>query len=303
MAVPTITSITPDNGYSFGVYVVRIDGTNFRIPDMLPGSPVTQESVRVFFDGVQSDFVEVMADNELSVRVPPSEANPNPDGGVVYPYVVDVLVQNIDAAGVPIPGEEVTLVGGFSYVKFDLESTVPTIANVVWSQLIRYFKRHLDVKVVGVSHVDYTTDSARIPLPEPTEESMLILMGPTYRSNPIMTERFQGDALARSSRKRTPVARDFIYDVIGTSNSKWKMDRLMFAFDQLLRSPHNFTVQWDGADYEVQLWMEKEPSNTGLLVAASSVTQFQAQIRIDGVPMASDVTEIFNEIIDIELTT
>ena len=302
MAIPTITNITPNTGYSFGVYIITIEGTNFRIPDQVPGASETQESVRVSFDGVLCEIVYVFSETELSVRVPSTLINPNHNSGNNYPYIVDVVVENIDASGSVIPGESVALVEGFSYVKFELNNTAnPSIAAIIWKQVVRYFRRHFDMQIVGISNVDYSSDPTQIPLPDSVPKTALVLLGPIFRSNPTMTERFQQDARSNHRRKRTPVAKDFIYNIIGTSNRKFEMDNFMMAFDQAIRSPHNFSINWDGADYDLQLWLEKEPANGGLFVAASSVTQFLASVRVDGVPMVSDVTESLQEITDIEL--
>src|SRR5262249_54588382 len=108
MAVPSITSVTPSSGPTGGSLLVEIAGAGFRPPDPPPATgpvPASILTVRVVVGAQPARAVRVIAADRLSCVLPAADAGP-----------VDVTVQNLDAAGAPIPGEETTLVGGFTFI-------------------------------------------------------------------------------------------------------------------------------------------------------------------------------------------
>src|SRR5262245_23027235 len=100
MAVPSISSITPSSGPTGGSLLVEIAGDGFRLPT---SSDVP--SVRMLIGGRAGRDVRVLAVDRLTCLAPAADAGS-----------VDVTLQNLDADGVVVPGEEVTAAQAFTYV-------------------------------------------------------------------------------------------------------------------------------------------------------------------------------------------
>ncbi|MBC7173706.1 MAG: IPT/TIG domain-containing protein, partial [Polyangiaceae bacterium] len=102
MAVPTLSSVQPAAGPSSGGDLVRLVGTGFA------------DRVRVLFGGKLADVLSARDEAGLrvvDVRTPPREVD-----------VVDVELVNVDAAGVPVPGESVVLASAYRFAR-------PTVAR------------------------------------------------------------------------------------------------------------------------------------------------------------------------------
>lgn len=130
MAVPTITSITPATGPSIGGTLVTIVGTGFPTPVMTPSSPVTiptpdyYPSVAITFGGVAAEEIYVQSSTTVVCRTPDYEGAVRASGTGPVPYdqfpAINVVLQNLGTNGVAVPGEIVTRVGGYQFLRRDL---------------------------------------------------------------------------------------------------------------------------------------------------------------------------------------
>src|SRR3990172_7365086 len=109
MAVPTITSVTPNSGPTAGRLLVAIAGTNFQLSPTPPPGPtngILAPTVRVLFGTELAVNVAVVSSTKLYCYIPSGDDGP-----------VDVTVTHLDPLGVPIVGETVTAVAAFTYTR------------------------------------------------------------------------------------------------------------------------------------------------------------------------------------------
>src|SRR3990167_7876709 len=156
MAIPTFTSITPATGPTGGRNLVTIVGTGFRTwpappalgpvppPPAFGPAPATAAPVRVTFDGEAALSVAVVSSTTLKVVAPPyrgnSEASPThpSDGSPPLPLpATDVIITNVDDAGVAIPGEMVTAADAYLYARTALLTPIAAEAQQVWRRTFR----------------------------------------------------------------------------------------------------------------------------------------------------------------------
>lgn len=125
MAVPTISTVTPNNGPPCGKNLVIITGTNFRTPTITYTIPATAvpQTVSVTIAGLAADRVEVASSTKLYVIVPEAEGNYKDQKF----DPVDIVITNLDDDGNPISGESVTLTDGYTYKRWEF-SAAPLIA-------------------------------------------------------------------------------------------------------------------------------------------------------------------------------
>jgi hypothetical protein len=128
MAVPVINSISPNTGSSRGGELIRLVGAGMA------------SRVSVSFGGVQAEVVGVMVDGSMAmVRAPRVGAG-----------VVDVTLSNLDAGGVPVPGEAVTVQNSYAFSRPDFLEESPL------AQLTRHLLRLIKHEVVTSTSSDLT---------------------------------------------------------------------------------------------------------------------------------------------------
>lgn len=181
MAVPTFVSTSPATGPTGGRNLVTITGTNFRTWPAPPAAgpiPKTAVPVQVKFDGEAALSVAVVSSTRLDVLVPPyrgnSEASPTSpaDGSNPLPLPqTDIVITNVDDAGVAIPGETVTAADAYRYARTALRTPDAAEAQQVWRRtlrdVLRTFKRQIITEVAHATSTDYGTggiiELARLP--------------------------------------------------------------------------------------------------------------------------------------------
>src|SRR4030042_1500199 len=113
MAIPTITSVTPAQLVSDTREQVIITGTGFNLWTDLP---VPNAGVLVFFkfgaEEFLADHLQVISATEIRCQAVRNYRMPTD----VQPWRADVRVVNINASGVPIPGETATLADAVTFV-------------------------------------------------------------------------------------------------------------------------------------------------------------------------------------------
>ena len=152
MAVPTFSSVTPTSGHPGGRELVRISGTNFRLPDTLP---TTTPTVRVRFGSETALRVDVVDVHLLEVLTPQYR-----EADLALPPVA-IEITNLDNAGVAIPGETVTAAAAFTYARPGLRApAVDHVPRAVLTELIRMFRRQVLRNTVVRVHTDYAESAA-----------------------------------------------------------------------------------------------------------------------------------------------
>ncbi len=232
MAVPTITTITPNAGLSSGQTLVEIVGTAMRLPPSPPESGPTDGyvpiTVNVLFAGLRA--------TNVNVRTDPS--NP-PDGTIVScltpphePGIVDFTLRNLDDSGDPIPGEEVVAVGAFTYHPEDLTREADLTRLV--RTLLREFKAQVMENVSLTVSTDYDdTPEDQLHIAAVSELPTLVLVGPQLSENRFyslnqLPESGGGDAEQLPFYiQRSPYTVDLSFTIIGISDHTVQLLNLM----------------------------------------------------------------------------
>jgi hypothetical protein len=200
MAVPTITAVTPSSGSTIGRNVVRITGTDFRLPGAVVGYDPgpAQQTIKVTFGGV--DATEAHAITATSgIAIVPAWTGPDT---AATPYDVDVRVANLDDNGDEIAGENDTLSDGYSYQRALL--TTETILQRVTKHLVKLLRRHVlpnTVITTSPMYDDSTSDDldrikqAQLPLvkvigPTVTEDKTLTLQIETEEDDETYSDQY-----------------------------------------------------------------------------------------------------------------
>jgi hypothetical protein len=278
--------------------MVKISGTNFRLPDLVPGSETPQESVRVRIGTVvlPPETVMVRSTTRVDIVVPPDISDP---AIVPYPLDLAITVWNIDALGVPIPLETATLILGFSYVKASLSTTVLT--QQVFRTLRRYLARVFEMPVVGLVHVDYQSD-ALLTLPEGIQAPCIVLVGPRLQSSPEGTEELQNKIQGLSFVPFLPKAYDHIYEVLVLHTNKLEMDSLHAQLEQVIRVAPAIPMVWQTIVQNCTIRWETVPSLSGASAFSGSVQQLTGEIMIERVPAEVFTIREQFELTDIDLS-
>lgn len=148
MAEPVIDSVSPSSAVADGSEFAYIIGSGFA------------DAVAVRFGAavatVEGVFTEGAARVAL-VRVPKAAAAAGEDPNRIEPGVVDVEVQNLDAEGLPIPGEVDVLIDGFTMTRVP-SSTPGSLSRVVGALVLLLRGEVMANTTPGVA-VDYDIEA------------------------------------------------------------------------------------------------------------------------------------------------
>lgn len=239
MATPIIIRVLPAGsdvggpveGPTAGGQLVEIYGDGFALPDTDPvavtvGDVVVADSapsVSVTFGGEEALEVHVTASNRIVVLTPPSPLSlttTDPEHGTQWGVgAVDVVVTNLDANGDPVPGESVTLAGGYSYRQVRLDNANESDLARLVRTLILELNRRVISNVVFTVDTDFDSDTtstevdiARLPA--------IVLQGPRTEENRFYSLNAQQDVLEGSDvviRRRSHTV-DLRFDIVGIAD-------------------------------------------------------------------------------------
>lgn len=160
MAVPTITSISPDEGPAQGGNAVIIEGSNFRLwtpPAAGYVGGVAGVNVSVTFGGAEATRVRVDGADRLHVTPPEYAGNADQ---ATFP-AVDIVVTNLDDAGLAIPAESVAEAASYTFKRnalrkptLEIESPFTRISR----ELMQGLKRQLLLTTSSTTHTDFSED-------------------------------------------------------------------------------------------------------------------------------------------------
>lgn len=257
MAIPTITSITPNAGPSVGGHNVVIVGTGFKVPTIVLGNPSTSDvpTVSVTFDGQACSVMKVLSSTQLEVLPPwyrstTRAGTPPAEAEKIFP--VNVVVSNL-LAGAVIPGEIVTSVGGYSYTRWVLgpPGTSGAIVGAVeaWVERLR---REVCRTVAITRSAEYAegtgveVDPARIPS---------VNMGFRLQENMQLRHENQG---RMSVQDPADADRFFVYEGIKTYDMIY---RTIVAGDGFREATEMVDALMEGIEVQPYLYT---PGDTGL---------------------------------------
>lgn len=257
MATPTISFISPTSGWTGGRELVEVYGTNFRLPDPPPSTgpaPAPVPSVKVTFGGSVCPAVWVVSSTLLRVLTPihdPSgvRSRSTPTGDDLP--ASDVVVQNLDASGEPIPSESATMGAAFSFQRPLLDASTYTTRAI--DQLITEFRRQVHPNVAFNPHTDWDSDSGdALNLVELATLPGIGLTGLRLPTSKDIGDREQievdlGDG--RVAVRAQPVIRDAVLTCIGVSDNERELQALEMAVRIFARDNASLTVADPPAEY------------------------------------------------------
>ena len=212
MAVPTLTGVSPATGPTGGGDVVRLTGTGFAL------------QIAVLFGDVPGEVLSVRDEAGVSladVRTPAHADAP-----------VDVTLRNLDATGIPVPGEEATLVGGYRFLRPRIvaESDLTRLVRALLRELKRQVLANVSM-TVSVDYDDTTVDGMSViaisQLPS------LVLSGPRVVENRFFsTNEPHEDVVPGASgpelmRRRPPYTVDLSFTLTAASDRTVELLNLM----------------------------------------------------------------------------
>lgn len=230
MAVPTISSITPNAGSTIGRELVRVRGTGFG-----PG-------VALYFgdEPAEIQWLRFHTLDEINARTPEHDLGP-----------VDVRLVNLDAGGAEVPGEEVTAAGAFTYQRPNLASS--TLLVRVLRALRRLFVRHVIDEVVLSRSPDWVDDGATVEHIPITRPPMLIVTGPELeerrdlRPENVTTTVTGQDGITEVVENGPSTAYDLRFKITGAARHAVQVTNMQVALTRIfnrigkLRVPNDFS--------------------------------------------------------------
>lgn len=242
MALPTLTSVEPAVGPSSGGDLVRLIGTNLA------------HFVRTMFGESSASVLSVREESGLCIVDVHTPRH--------APGVVEVVLENLDSAGVPVPGESAVARGAYRFVR-------PTLAREadltrVIRQLLRELKRQVLSNVstsVSVDYDDTPQDGANVIAL--AKVPSLVLSGPTlrpnrfYAANTAHEQAVAGVSGPELVRRTPPYTVDLVFTLTATSQRTAELLNLMAAVATFLNrqrwleltrdplDPTRGTVRWE----------------------------------------------------------
>jgi hypothetical protein len=146
-----------------------------------------EDVIRVEFDGVELERVDILSTTQLQVIVPAFTGTG--DAATAEPIgAIDITITNLDDSGDPILGETVTEASAYTYTRTPIRDPDATQANQIYRrvvyEVIRTFQRQLIGGKAGVAigtDVDYGTFGEVVSLTSTVPS--ISLVGPRLLEN------------------------------------------------------------------------------------------------------------------------
>ena len=292
MTVPTLTGISPSFGPASGGDIIRLWGTDFA------------RDVAVKFGGLPAELIAVHGDAGASfadIRTPAHD-----EGSV------DVVLQNLDADGTPIPGEEATLPDVYRFLRPRIvtESTLTRLVRTLLRKIRRQIIENVSISV-SVDYDDTTVDGVNVialsTLPS------LVLSGPRVGENRFFsTNEAHEDVVAGSTgpelmRRRPPYTVDLSFTLTAVSDRTVELLNLMAAVATFLNRNRWVELPRDAGDPQfghVRWEMDPEGEFQTRLDGPGDVRAFSCSFVVRGFDIDEGLPlELGKAVVDSELET
>ena len=282
MPIPFIVSITPSSGPTAGRLLVELVGGGFQVPAQhaaVRPAVVMPPGVRVRIRARLAQDVRVVADGRLTCLVPAGDPGP-----------ADVVVQNLDATGAPIPGELAIARDAFTYVRQPLavEADLTRLVRALLQELKRQVLDNVNLTV----HTDFEADAgAELHLATIARLPALVLMGPELVEDRFFSLNQQPELATGPGhfvQRRVPYTVDLGFTVIGVSDHTTELLNLMAATQLFFHRNPYLALDRDPADpgagsvrYEMDIARDGDLRVTSQ-PNASNVRSFSGRIVVRG---------------------
>lgn len=215
MPAPTIESIAPNRGRTGGGDLVRIIGGGFA------------PRVRVLFDDAHAEVVSVHEAGAASVADLRTPAHAE--------GLMRVVVQNLDARGEPVAGEDAALDDAFRFVRprladeSDLTRLVRTLLRVLKRDLLENSTLRVSVDYADERHVDGMQVVPVATLPALVLTPVQMPENRTYSTNELREEVAIGPSGPEVVRHAPPLTVDVEFRLTGSSDSTIELLNLIAA--------------------------------------------------------------------------
>jgi hypothetical protein len=283
MPIPSIISITPSSGPAAGRLLVELVGSGFRrqtaLPEAVGSVAIASPGVRVLIQGRAAQDVRVLSEDRLACVVPGGDPGP-----------ADVVVQNLDAAGAPVPGELAIARSAFTYVRQPL--AVEADLTRLVRALLQELKRQVLDNVVLTVHTDFDADvGAELQLATIARLPALVLIGPELAEDRFFSLNQQPELATGPNhfvQRRVPYTVDLGFTVIGVSDHTTELLNLMAATQLFFHRNPYLELDRDPADpsagrvrYEMDIARDGDLRVTSQ-PNASNVRSFSGRIVVRG---------------------
>jgi hypothetical protein len=243
VAVPTISTITPNLGHSGGQTLIEIDGTGFALPPAPPSvgvAPVPFPSVSVSIGGRMATQVAVVSSSLIYCLTPKGDPG----------APVDVVLWNNDATGTLIPGEVVTAVAAYTFQRPDLTEE-SELARVVRA-FIQEVKRQVHPNVSFSTHTDYDGDTGDLLNLAYVESMPAIILGnldvPEDRIHAVNAPQEFTSGSGNFITRRPPVVVDVTMTLVGVTDNPITILNLMQAVRMFFKKNAWLELDRDATD-------------------------------------------------------
>jgi len=283
MPTPSITSVTPISGPAAGRLLLELVGSGFQRhtvqAEAVGLGAVAGPGVRVLIRDRAALKVRVLADDRLTCVVPSGDPGP-----------ADIVVQNLDATGAPIPGELAIARDAFIYVRQSL--AVEADLTRLVRALLQELKRQVLDNVVLTVHTDFEADAgAELHLATIARLPALVLTGPELAEDRFFSLNQPPELVTGPGRfvqRRVPYTVDLGFTVIGVSDHTTELLNLMAATQLFVHRNPYLELDRDPADphaghvrYEMDIARDGDLRVTSQ-PNASNVRSFSGRIVVRG---------------------
>jgi len=253
MAAPIVTSLQPPQGPAGGGDLVRLVGAGFaaRLQVLFDGTPVQVLSVR-------DEAGVFVADLRTAAHAP---------------ALVDVVVQNLDAVGLPVAGETVLLAAAYRFVRPELarESDLTRLIRTLLQALKREVLTNTSL-TVSVDYDDTVLDGLNVvalaKVPSIVLSAPRIAENRFYSTNALQEVVVQGPTGPEIQRRRPAYTVDLAFTITLTTDRTVGLLNLTSAVARFLNQnrwvemardpddPAAGTVRWEmdpDGDYHTRI--------------------------------------------------
>jgi hypothetical protein len=279
MAIPTITSVSPNSGYTMGRKVIVITGTNFKQAAPAPNAAVP--TVKVLFGTAPALDVQVISSTIVECSSPVHDVG-----------VVSVSLSNLNSNGTVIVGETATY-SSFTYKRQDFSA--PSDLQRVVAELILDMRRQIIDNVVITTHLDYDDYTAdKLNTVAIAQLPSIALYGPTLEENRLFT-RTEREVVNTTGNvwevRRIPKSVDLKFRVTIVSQTTQELLNLTMAVQRYFERNYWITVLRDPSNpglgsTKIQLEADfNTPAIYGHLLTTDNLKQHVFACYLVGVPL------------------